>query len=116
MKIDKWMIEDVAYTIKNFGSKIVEWEQQSYMEHKGKENPYIKAAKAALIVANQGFGDCFTIDDFIGYVEDGSFIDYDGTGYWVDGEGNRLGSIYCNVNWLKSNTPEGAEFIMWFNK
>jgi hypothetical protein len=43
-------------------------------------------------------------------------MDYDGTGYWVDGEGNRLGSIYCNVNWLRSNTPEGAEFIMWFNK
>ena len=58
----------------------------------------------------------FLIDDFIEDVEEGYFIDYDGSGCWVDDAGNRLGHIRCDVKWLRENQPADAKFIAWFNK
>ena len=116
MEINNWIIEDVAWTLKNFKSRIMDWEELLYSERNEDEDPYLMAANAMLIVSKIGFGDCFLIDDFIECVEDGGFIDDDGTGHWVDKEGNDLGYICCNVNWLKSNQPKDAKFIMWYNK
>ena len=116
IKIDKWLIEDIAFTIGNFSERIKEWETKRWDPTYNEENPYILAANAALIVAKKGFGDCFLISDFIDCVNNGSFIDYDGTGYWADEEGNKLGCIYCDSEWLKKNQPEKAKFIIWYNK
>ncbi len=118
LNINEWLIKDVAFTLKNFKTKIDEWEHASISERMKNEdkNPYLLAANAALITANHGFGDCFSIDDFIKMVEEGYLIDYDGIGRWVDFQGNELGKIHCDANWLKDNIPEEAKFVMWFNK
>jgi len=116
MKINEFVIDDIAYTLKYFTHKFVDWENTRIFDRDEKNNPYKLAANAALIVANRGFGTCFAIDDFISCVKDGFFIDDDGTGKWVDKDGNDLGYIKCDAKWLTDNVPAEAAFIMWYNK
>ena len=69
-----------------------------------------------LIITGRKFAD-ITDDGIISFgTKEVGFIDDDGIGHWVDKEGNDLGYIRCNVNWLKSNQPKDAKFIMWYNK
>ena len=117
-KILDMTIEDVAWTIHNFKDDILEWEN---LDIHGKinnedKNPYYKIANAALIVANKGFGDCYDINDFINQVKEKFFTNYDGTGRFVDKDGNDLGTINCDANWLCKHIPDDAAFIMWYNK
>lgn len=116
MKINDFLIEDIAWTLKNFAIKIKEWETTPSWEHNPDEDPYKQAAHAMLITAKIGYGDCYPIDTFIKNVETGNFIDYDGSGFWVDFEGNTISRIRCDVEWLENNQPENAKFIMWYNK
>lgn len=116
MKINDFLIENIAWTLKNFIIKIKEWEDTPFWGRNHNEDPYKQAAHAMLITAKIGFGDCYPIDTFIEEVKDGSFIDYDGSGFWVDSEGNEISPIRCNTEWLKNNQPENARFIMWYNK
>ena len=116
MKINDLLIEDIAWTLRNFTDKIIDWEETSFWERDYNEDPYKQAAHAMLITTKIGFGDCYPIDTFIEEVKDGSFIDYDGSGFWVDSEGNEISSIRCNAEWLKQNKPENAKFIIWYNK
>ena len=116
MKINDFLIEDIAWTLRNFTTKIKEWEDTHSWERNYNKDPYKQAAHAMLITTKIGFGDCYPIDMFIENVRDGNFIDYDGSGYFVNAEGNKISSIMCNVKWLQDNIPEDAKFIMWFNK
>ena len=95
--MNKWLVEDVAWTLKNFQNKIVKWED---------------AARAALIVADKGFGDCYPIDDFKDAVKDSTFTAYDGTGVVIDEDGNEIERF----NWRTQEIPDNAKFVMWFNK
>ena len=117
-KILNMTIEDVAWTIHNFKDDILEWENLDSSErfHNEDKNPYYKIANAALIVANKGFGDCYDVNDFINYVKEGYFTNYDGIGYFIDKDGNELGAINCDDNWLHKHIPTDAAFIMWYNK
>lgn len=66
---------------------------------------------------NYGYGDIYSFDEFLEFVKDGSFIDYDGTGYFVlNDTGDRLNQIGCNVDWLNKHKPENSDYIMWFNR
>lgn len=120
IKIDNFLIEDIMWTLKNFIPDIVEFQELPFSEQwaieKTDKDPIWQAAHAALINAKIGFGDCFSIDTFIRNVETGDFIDDDGSGSWVDFEGNKIGPISCDAEWLKQNKPENAKFIMWYNK
>lgn len=116
MKINDLLIEDIAWTLRNFTAKIIDWEETSSWERDHNEDPYKQAAHAMLIATKIGYGDCYPIDTFIKEVRNGSFIDNDGSGSWVDFEGNKISSIKCDANWLKNNQPENARFIMWYNK
>lgn len=107
IEITEYLIDDVAWTIRNFSSDSIDFDSQELAR---------KIANAALIVAQRGFGDCFPLDRFYECVKDGFFIDYDGTGYWVDTQGNELGKIRCDYDWLMKNQPKTAAFVMWFNK
>lgn len=98
---DEYTVKDVVYTLQNYLASHVDYQD---------------AANAATIVAQEGFGICFSIDDFISSVKDGFFIDYDGTGYFVDKEGKKLSRIHCDSKWLENNTPADAFGIMWYNK
>lgn len=116
MKINDLLIEDIAWTLRNFTTKIKEWEETPSWERDYNEDPYKQAAHAMLIATKIGYGDCYPIDTFIENVKTGNFIDYDGSGFWVDFEGNKINRIICDVKWLKNNQPENARFIMWYNK
>lgn len=115
-EIDNIIIDEIHWTLKNFIDKFKEWEATPYWERDNDKNPYKQAAHAMLITAKIGFGDCFPIDKFIQDVEDGYFMDYDGSGYFVNEDGNQISSIRCNAEWLRNHTPEAAKFVMWFNK
>ena len=116
MRINDFLIEEIAWTLRNFTTKIKEWEDTPFWGRNHNENPYKQAAHAMLITAKIGFGDCYPIDTFIEHVMDGSFIDDDGSGYFVNTEGNKISSIRCDTKWLQDHMPEDAKFIMWFNK
>lgn len=58
-------------------------------------------------------GEIFTIEDFIAQQINHGFIDYDGFGYYLDWEGNKLGDI----NWYCfTDCPQGTKFVAWYNK
>ena len=64
-----------------------------------------------------GYGTILSFDEFYECVKTGSFIDYDGTGYFIDNEtGEKIKTLSCNCNWLKDNKPENSDYVMWFNK
>ena len=64
-----------------------------------------------------GYGDIYPFEDFFSYVKDGDFIDYDGTGYFIDNEtGEKVKTLRCNCDWLRENKPENSDYVMWFNK
>ena len=111
-------VEDITWTLKNFSSRVQEWENKTWVERieKEDEDPYVLMAYAALITLKHGCGECFDIEGFIELVNTGFFIHSDGCGEWVDMFGNDLGAITCDVDWLKKNQPERAAFIMWYNK
>lgn len=111
--MNKWLVEDVAWTLKNFQDKIVKWEEECknhYMDFE--DSPYIDAARAALIVADEGFGDCYPIDDFKKAVKGNTFTTYDGIGVVVDEDGNKIE----HFNWRTQEIPDNAKFVMWYNK
>ena len=110
------MINDVSWTLSHYLNDIIAtWINNPY--ESTYENKYLKiAATAILIVAKHGYGDCYTIDDFIDCVECGGFNAFDGFGEFVSKTGEALGRIRCNVEWLRYNVPKEAAFIMWYNK
>lgn len=114
------LVEDLAWTLKNFKQKFEDFENLSKEKLWEIENtsadPYWQAAQAVYILNKIGYGDCYYVDDFIERVEEGCFIEYDGIGSFVDDEGNKLSRIICDVKWLKENKPENCHFIMWYNK
>ena len=110
--MNKWLVEDIAWTLRNFQDKIVKWEQEKTYLDRFEDSPYMDAARAALIVADKGFGDCYPIDDFKDTVKDNTFTTYDGTGVVVDEDGNKIE----HFNWRTQKIPDNAKFVMWYNK
>ena len=108
IKKPDFLIEDMAWVLKNFMPHLIENPTDFSM--------MTKCANAMWIMTQIGYGDIFLIDDFIENVEEGYFIDYDGSGCWVDDAGNRLGHIICDTKWLRENQPADAKFVAWFNK
>jgi hypothetical protein len=55
------------------------------------------------------FADVFTVEDWESSVNEGLFIDYDGSGYWVkDGKESR--------DEVFSTPPLDATHVAWYNK
>ena len=90
--MNKWLVEDIAWTLKNFQNKIVKWEQEkTYLDR---------------------FEDSHPIDDFKDAVKNSTFTTYDGTGIVVDEDGNKIE----HFNWRTQEIPDNAKFVMWYNK
>lgn len=68
-----------------------------------------------LIFTNEhlSYGDLMLVEMFNTCARSGGFIPYDGSGYYIDFNGNELGSI----NWYNiEDYPEEAVFVAWYNK
>lgn len=77
------------------------------------EDKYIQMIRLVFTKDNLSFGELMTIETFIECQKNGSFISYDGLGYYLDWEGNKLG----NINWNNYDKyPEGTVFVAWYNK
>ena len=61
------------------------------------------------------YGELCTIEDFIGYCETGSFIDYDGSGYYATE--TLMTRIEANPSDIKRGRVDKRwSHVMWFNK
>lgn len=60
------------------------------------------------------YGDIFTYEKFMKYVEDKYIINYDGIGYLHDGENKTNIKVHCDVQWLKSHRK--YPYVCWYNK
>lgn len=84
------------------------YEQQEKLEDK-----YIQMTRLACTKSILSFCDLMTVETFIKYQKSKCFISYDGSGNYLDWEGNELGSI----NWSNYDQyPEGTCFVAWYNK
>jgi hypothetical protein len=64
------------------------------------------------------YGNLYTIADFVALVNDGMFIDYDGTGYFATAFGMSRENI-ARPSFIKKedySVPTWATHVMWFNK
>ena len=91
--------------------------EDSYFEYDKKyEELTNKVAQAIKILFKEekfSFADIYFVEDFNKSSELGYFNFFDGVGYYVDEEGNELGSI----NWNNLNDyPKNALFVLWYNK
>ena len=103
-------VEDMAWTFGNFYPEFTEKMYHTTNWDTEWDPEFLKCMKALAIVAKYGFGDCYSLDDFMEEVRAGMFTPYDGDGYFYDGEGNQVGNVW------DSYIPENAEFVLWFNK
>ena len=66
---------------------------------------------------HHSFGDLMTVEDWLGCVADGSFIDYDGHGDLGTATGLSQYSISpSDITVLKVKIPDWATHVMWYNK
>ena len=72
-------------------------------------------AQAIRLQCKQDYGHIMVLDDFIQEVETGGFVDYDGSGVFLDSDGNRHEYIRCNAKWLKAHQSD-YKYVLWFNK
>lgn len=96
--------------------KTLETKEFDYEKYQQMEELKDLYAKAIELTCKSGFGFKMPIDDFIIDVQDGFFIDYDGLGYLLDKDGNRIGGMRCDVLLLQEAKKHGACFVDWYNK
>lgn len=72
-------------------------------------------SRAIILNVKHGYGIYYPIDDFIDSVKRGSYVDYDGIGYLLDIDGNKIGPSRCNAKWLEESKKQGAVYVSWFN-
>lgn len=73
----------------------------------------VQAIKLIFTKPEYSYADLMPFDYFINCVIEGYFTSYDGTGYYIDFNGNKLDYI----NWDNpEDYPEETVFIAWYNK
>ena len=73
-------------------------------------------SQAIELTCRENCGLIMPIDMAIEWVDGGSIVDYDGMGYALDGDGNRIKAICCDVDFLEECKKDGAVFMAWYNK
>lgn len=106
---DNWSIACIMDAYAEEKAKL----EKDYGEEADKlEAIYCAAMK---ILFKQGYGDVFTVDNFIAHVACGGFIDYDGIGYFANIEGEEKQQISCDEKWLQAHRGD-YPFVIWYNK
>lgn len=72
-------------------------------------------SQAINLQLQQDYGFVMPLIMFYEWVKDGFLIDYDGSGVFLDWEGDRQGYVRCSEKWLKEQI-EKYPFVIWFNK
>ena len=74
---------------------------------------YAQMTRLAFSIDRLAFSYLTTAENFTAQIKDGSFVSYDGTGYYLDWDGNELG----HINWRNPDKwPDKAVFVAWYNK
>lgn len=62
----------------------------------------------------QGYGEVFTLEEFITFLENGCIISYDGIGYFHDGENETEISVWNdNLTW---DDVKDFPYVCWYNR
>ena len=72
-------------------------------------------AKSIQLQTQNSYGFVMPSHMFYKCVEDDFLTNYDGSGVFLDWEGDRQGYVDCNTEWLKDRIKK-FPFVMWFNK
>ena len=76
-------------------------------------NSFAQGLKLIFTNKQLSYGDLMLVEMFNICARSGGFIPYDGSGYYIDFNGNELGSI----NWYNiENYPKETVFVIWYNK
>ena len=105
------LMDDYADKIKS-----LETEKFDREKHQKKEALNDLYAQAIELNCKGGYGLIMPIDMCIDWVTQESIIDYDGTGYLLDKDGERIGGMHCSVSFLKKAKENDACFVAWYNK
>ena len=65
-------------------------------------------------VKAEEFADVFTLNEFIEMLDEGYIIDYDGIGYFHDGEAETNISVWDNT--LTWDDVKNFPYVCWYNK
>ena len=109
---------EIGVLMNTYVEKVKPFESEQYDYDKERQKEKIEALYAQAIELNcrMGYGLIMPIDMAIDWVSGGSIIDYDGSGDLLDSDGNEIGSMRCNVQFLEEAKEKGACFVAWFNK
>lgn len=112
------MTWEIGVLIDSYAEKVrpLESEQFDYMKYQMKEDLQDTYSKAIELTMKDNCGLIMPIDECINWVEGGSINDYDGHGYLLDKDGEKIGSMRCNVDFLLRAKEGGAYFVAWYNK
>lgn len=92
---------------------ITEYDYEKYRQAEAIDELY---AKAIEITCKDNCGLILPIDDAIEWVRGGSIIDYDGIGKFLDANGEEIGSMHCDVDFILKAKENGTCFVAWYNK
>ena len=101
--------------MEQYMKKIRSLQESGKQDYSEEEKALELFSSAMRILFRQGYGAVFTVDNFIESVSHGSFIDYDGIGYFCTIDGKEKQEIRCDEKWLKKNRGD-YPFVLWYNK
>ena len=74
---------------------------------------YIQAMTLVTSIEKLSFAYFVPAEVFIEQAYQGCFTGYDGSGYWVDWDGNEIGRFSFSAG---AKMPDDAVFVAWYNK
>ena len=109
---------EIGVLMNTYAEKIepLKTEKYDYEKHSQKEALEELYAQAIELNCKDGYGLIMPIDMCIDWVTDKSIIDYDGLGYLLNKDGERIDSMCCDVSFLQKSKENGACFVAWYNK
>lgn len=113
----KWWEDRLHFLLRGLIQNCAAAAVEHYIDYNDKERLAKEYAHRINLWMVYGYGTILSFDEFYECVKAGLFIDYDGTGYFIDNEtGEKVKTLRCNCDWLKTNKPENSDYVMWFNK
>lgn len=109
---------EIGVLMNDYAERIKPLETENYDYEKQEQKDALEDLYAQAIELNckNGYGLIMPIDMCIDWVAQKLIIDYDGTGYLLNKDGERIDGMFCNVSFLKRAKEKGICFVAWYNK